>query len=307
MAERRRGLAAIGRLAGAAHPLVDESGATTRAAENLSLRKWIGISGAAISPGRGQTTRLGTALLFGLANLRTGYWWDSGVVDAARDGFPQLSFFRRLLVLIPRLFITQALILFEWVARYPGPWERFWYISDGGFFENLAGYELIRRRVPRIILSDCGADPAYDFEDFANLTRKARIDFDAEITPWTASEIESLPAEIQVHLGSLDDLRPRPRGEAFAPASLKHAALFWINYGASSRRSVLLYLKATATGDETRDVLNYQASHPEFPHEATGDQFFDEAQWESYRELGKHIATPLFGGSRWFWEIPLSR
>jgi hypothetical protein len=68
---------------------------------------------------------------------------------------------------------------------------------------------------------------------------------------------------------------------------------------------VLLYLKATLTGDEPSDVRNYHASHPEFPHEATADQFFDEAQWESYRKLGEHISSPVFAERDWFWNIPL--
>jgi hypothetical protein len=68
---------------------------------------------------------------------------------------------------------------------------------------------------------------------------------------------------------------------------------------------VLLYLKATVTGDESPDVAHYHATRPEFPHESTGDQFFDEAQWESYRQLGEHLATPLFAERSWFWKIPL--
>ena len=73
--------------------------------------------------------------MFGLANLRTGYWWDSGIAKAAHDGFPNLTFLRRVLYLLPHIFLTQALLLYEWVARYPGPWARYWYISDGGFFK----------------------------------------------------------------------------------------------------------------------------------------------------------------------------
>ena len=47
------------------------------------------------------------------------------------------------------------------------------------------------------------------------------------------------------------------------------------------------------------------ALHPEFPHESTINQFFDEAQWESYRSLGQHAATLLFEDPEWFWAIPL--
>ena len=50
-----------------------------------------------------------------------------------------------------------------------------------------------------------------------------------------------------------------------------------------------------ATGREPVDLLEYHTSHPNFPHETTVDQFFDEAQWESYRRLGEYIAEVLFG------------
>ena len=42
------------------------------------------------------------------------------------------------------------------------------------------------------------------------------------------------------------------------------------------------------------DILNYQIQQPSFPQESTGDQFFDEAQWESYRKLGVEIAERVF-------------
>src|SRR5687768_11274389 len=94
---RRRpaALKPLGHLQGDDHPLVDAAGKAANNAEMLSLRQWMGISGAAVGPGQGQTTERGTALLFGLANLRTGYWWNSGIDETGRDGFPALTFFRR--------------------------------------------------------------------------------------------------------------------------------------------------------------------------------------------------------------------
>jgi hypothetical protein len=57
----------------------------------------------------------------------------------------------------------------------------------------------------------------------------------------------------------------------------------------------LLYLKASVTGDEPADVLEYKARQPSFPHHSTlGDQFFDESQFESYRKLGVHVAQVAF-------------
>ena len=50
-------------------------------------------------------------------------------------------------------------------------------------------------------------------------------------------------------------------------------------------------VKPTLTGTEPTDVAHYASAHPTFPHESTGDQFFDEAQFESYRRLGDFVAT----------------
>jgi len=41
-------------------------------------------------------------------------------------------------------------------------------------------------------------------------------------------------------------------------------------------------------------VRQYASVHPSFPQEPTADQFFDEAQWESYRALGDHQARRIF-------------
>ena len=51
----------------------------------------------------------------------------------------------------------------------------------------------------------------------------------------------------------------------------------------------ILYIKATLTGDEPPDVLNYRREHKAFPHDTTLNQFFTESQFESYRRLGEHI------------------
>ena len=56
---------------------------------------------------------------------------------------------------------------------------------------------------------------------------------------------------------------------------------------------LIVYVKASLTGHEPADVLQYHATHPDFPHETTADQFFDEAQWESYRRLGECVGEAV--------------
>jgi hypothetical protein len=65
-----------------------------------------------------------------------------------------------------------------------------------------------------------------------------------------------------------------------------------------------MLVKATVTGDEPEDVRNYHRANPDFPQQTTADQFFDEAQWESYRRLGEHAGDGIFS-SDWFWQIDL--
>jgi len=56
---------------------------------------------------------------------------------------------------------------------------------------------------------------------------------------------------------------------------------------------LLLYVKPCFYGTEPRDVYNYAIRNVAFPHEATSDQWFGEAQFESYRSLGEFIGSRL--------------
>ena len=60
------------------------------------------------------------------------------------------------------------------------------HLSDGGHFENLAFYELVRRHCRYIIVSDCGADPGVAFDDLGNALRRIREDFGVT-SRWTSS------------------------------------------------------------------------------------------------------------------------
>jgi hypothetical protein len=210
---------------------------------------------------------------------------------------------------------VQSYLIDELLSRFHGTARRRWYLSDGGNFENLGGYELIRRRLPLMIIVDAGADPDYDFDDVAGLVRKARLDFNAEIEFLDAARIKAdvdLKDDVLQWHGPLEQLRRGKRADEPAPLpattrniffkssdtarySLKHAAFARVRYLDDPETvSFLILIKPTLVGDEPADVLQYHSSHPSFPHESTAEQFFDEAQWESYRRLGQHIAEKLF-------------
>ena len=56
----------------------------------------------------------------------------------------------------------------------------------------------------------------------------------------------------------------------------------------------IVYIKLSRTGNEPSGVEHYRLRNPDFPHQSTADQFFDEAQFEAYRCLGEHIAEDMF-------------
>ena len=54
-------------------------------------------------------------------------------------------------------------------------------------------------------------------------------------------------------------------------------------------------MKSSLTGEEEVDIYSYRKANREFPHQSTGDQFFDREQFEAYRALGYHIMKGLAG------------
>ncbi len=284
---------------------------------------WVAISGAAFTTGLGSRTSLPLALLLGLANVRLGYWWDSHTRPGTHAREAAAGLKRRVMTLVERLFPVQTALVDELLARFWGPAKTYWYLSDGGHFENTGCYELIRRKLPIIVCCDCGADPEYAWTDLANLVRKARIDFGAEIRFLERTELDCRvrpdrladvcePREIVAPWTSRDGDREGPAAEThrWARAHAVIARVRYLDTGAGhpenaetgeSEESLLLIVKPSLTGDEPADVLEYARSHPSFPHESTLDQYFDEAQWESYRRLGEHVGEKLFRrGTGWF-------
>jgi hypothetical protein len=261
--------------------------------ESLCLSRWIATSGAAFGTGRGFTTSLSMCLLLGLINLRLGYWWDSGLNASARPGRFPGNFWRRLKAQPAALVKMQSLLISDFLGRFQGLTQRFWNIGDGGHFDNTGIYELLRRRTPFIIAADGSEDASFDFNDMAELVRQARIDFGAkvEFVDPTAAASE-LPAWILAWLpnpaktlGSLQEIG-RP--------NLRHAALAHVTYGADQEPATwIVVLKASVTGDESFDIVSYKKNNPAFPSEPATDQFVNEAQWESYRALGEHIADSV--------------
>ena len=127
-----------------------------------------------------------------------------------------------------------------------------------------------------VIACDAEADPAIAFGSFTEALRHAYIDHGIDV------DID------------LSMIMPDP----VTGLSKAHCAIGRIRYPECPERpNWLIYLKNSMTGNEPAPVLNYKRKSPDFPHESTADQFFDDSQFESYRALGDHIAEETF--ARW--------
>lgn len=282
------------------HLSADEPFAGTEEID-LSMATWMGISGAAISTGLGQNTSLGLSLLAGLSNLRLGVWWLPRTRRSSRRG--------------PSHWVpVQIYLLREFLGWFRGPHaepERlFWrrnnrlYLTDGGHFENTGVYELVRRRVPLIVSCDNGADPDYQFADVVNLTRKLRIDFNASVDFLPRSHLDDLLGEdspVRGMFGEISELvaysrEGRSQGPYAAIARIRRPQVDDLDgkIVEPPYLATLILLKPRLSGLEMIDLLDYNRANQQFPQQSTGDQFFDEAQWESYFRLGQHIAGLVF-------------
>lgn len=259
---------------------------------SLSFGEWLGVSGAAFATGLGRGTSLGISLAMGFANVRLGRWWKSpAAVPSTPDG------------LWRRCFITQAYLFDEFRGRFYGPHKPYQYLSDGGHFENTAVYELLRTDRPRqvrlIVVCDCGCDPDYQFEDLANLTRLVRIDHGLEIRTHSHAHGAALLKQV---FARPEDFKRRADGTLPDRNGRCAVMLDVVGTDRSVDRGVqpdelfarIILIKPSLLAHVSVDIEQYHDMHDSFPQETTMDQFFDEAQWESYRQLGLRIGQRVF-------------
>lgn len=222
---------------------------------HLDVGTAMAISAAAFSAHLGVNTPKGASFWLTLLNVRLGYWLPNPTKLLASETLgPGFGYLLR-----------------EMSGRMNEK-THYWNVSDGGHIENLAIYELLRRRCKVIIAVDGEADGAMGFGSLIKVMRYAKIDFGIDIKL------------------DLADLRKNEQGYSRA-----HFNLGRICYP-GGYTGYLLYIKSSVTGNEPTYVLDYKTKNPTFPHETTADQFFDEAQFEAYRALGYHMAEDLFRG-----------
>ncbi len=214
------------------------------------------ISGAAFNANAGFHTKPTLAFLLTIFGVRLGWWAGNPRTPKWASPSPNIG----------------LLYLLKELTAHTSTNEDFVLLSDGGHFENMGLYELVRRRCRFIILSDAEQDEKFKLEGIGGAIRKCRDDFGVVI---------------DLNVDAL-----QPLGEP--GVSRFHYSLGTIIYPGECVCGKLIYIKSSMTADEPIDVIEFRKRHSEFPHTSTANQFFDESHFESYRALGHHVAAQVF-------------
>jgi hypothetical protein len=238
------------------------------------------ISGAAVSPltGRVNSRTRPVRLLLALLNARLGVWlpnpyWN----NHAEPSFPEVHGFTARV----RRYVGSVIdkpgpyrLLREAIGS-PSMYDRRIYVTDGGHYDNLGLVEALRREPAQVIVIDASNDPEDRFNALGEAIATARMDHGIRI-----------------------DLDPEP----MIRGAKSRADRAW-SYGIATHplkegeekpyKTEIFFLKAVMAGHLGWDLEQYAASHADFPRRSTGDQFYDEWDFEAYRDLGYVLADSL--------------
>jgi hypothetical protein len=282
--------------------IVDESRA------GITLGTAMALSGAAVSSSMGSRSSSAYAFLLTLFDLRLGMWlpnparvqlapaalepsqglfsrvarrseddWQDPAAERARNNAGDAALAQQLKPHLnsPKPLNTLASLFQEMFSKVDDHGEAL-YLSDGGHFDNLGLYEMLRRRCKCILVIDVGSDPDYRFTDLGVAIRRANIDLDACV------EFDPVPCAGQSKLARCG-----------LYATIRYPAR--PNLDLEETSGELLVIKPWLPDDTPTEVRAYHAGNPSFPQDSTANQFFTESQFESYRRLGEHVTVGVLG------------
>lgn len=276
--------------------------------EDITLGRAMAISGAAFSGLAGQVSFFGQRFFAVLLNMRLGQWMDNPL----HYGIERKGLFRG------RSHPFWPIVLMREILGRADASSRFINVSDGGHTgDNLGLLPLLHRRCSVIVVIDGEQDPDYEFASLNNAIRFANveenIDIDIDLSalhpvPDTIRSTQRTTASIAV--GTIKYPDRAAATLIYCKCSVSNVRFFehlqdskeadarWIKYiipGSDPTARELVRAVAADSVNIPADiglpvhVENYDRRFPVFPHQSTGDQFFDTEQFEAYRALGEHV------------------
>ena len=257
-----------------------------RLQHDLTVQAAVAISGAAFASAMGRFSGW-YQLLLAVTGARLGAWLpnptfvaqmrqartDEGHVnDWTLPGLPRV---RRLTYLLREVFNLHSSS------------DRLLEVTDGGHYENLGIVELLRRRCTTIYCVDGGGDSPPTAPGLAEAIALAQAELGVTITlddPWSSEPGSGAPLSPQAPLAVLS-----------ATLSKTPVITGTFTYPEASglpphqRQGRLFVARALLTPETPYPLLSYAAQHPEFPHDSTSDQWFEDGQFNAYTELGREL------------------
>ena len=239
----------------------------------LTLASAMTISGAALNAnaayvGVGVTRDRLLSIVMTVLNLRLGLWfrapsssdhgdateWPNHIIPAFLLGLTRLGYRKN------SIFVE---------------------LSDGGHFDNLGIYELVRRKLRVIVAVDGEEDPQTAMPALYSVAQRVEEDFGAII-------------DLDRHLDRLVPVAGEgyPEGAKFARSPFFITTITYKDdKSAKVEPGLLIYIKLSLVETASFVAKGYRAQNPDFPHQPTADQFFSPEQVDAYRSIGKENAT----------------
>ncbi len=263
----------------------------------MTLASAMSISGAAENPhsgvsGAGSSTNPFMSFILTFLGLRLGFWaYNPSTPLHALQKFMRPNYFFPGLRSLLNFGHAEDSLMVE--------------LSDGGHFDNTGLYELVRRRTPVIILSDGGADPDATFDDFGNAIERIRVDFGISIR-FHDPEFD-LSGLIPGSSAANSENSDRMYDDKYQLSQRGFAIGDIVYPDAGSQKAFVgrfVYIKASLTRHLPGDLYAYKLANPSYPNQPTVDQFFDERQFEAYRELGYQLTRQMIDNDKAMKRLP---
>lgn len=266
-----------------------EDACSPRLRRDITVQGAVAISGAAFASAMGRFAAW-YEIILALSGARLGAWLPNprflGSLQAAQQGgkvvdwtLPGLPSIRR-----------GTYLLRELLNIHPAQ-ERLLQVTDGGHYENLGIVELLRRRCTTIYCIDGGGDSPPTAAGLAQAMTLAWTELGVEIKladPFTAEPGAGAPLEPKASLAALNATLAK---EPVLKGTITYPAASGLPQG--SRTGEIYVARALLWPQMSYPLLSYAAQNPVFPHDSTGDQWFDDEQFTAYNQLGRELGQAV--------------
>jgi hypothetical protein len=262
---------------------------SSRIQRDLTVQAAVAVSGAAFASAMGRMNK-GFQSLLAVSGARLGTWLPNPVfVKNAKDNAAQ--------PLYPKALpsVRGAGYFYRELFGINRKQARLVQVTDGGHYENLGLVEALRRRCRLIYVIDGGGDTPPLLSGLSDAIRLARFELGVEIEldesgPYGVPNLAPGSAEPFGTGHAFHSLNDRLTAGAVVRGVIKYpdaAGLGKDNIG------LLIVAKAVLWHELPDWVLTYGAgkSGESFPNDKTSDQWFNEAQFAAYTEVGRRIAV----------------